>query len=46
MAGYDARQGRPRLSAWLDRVAEETDPYYKEAHKMLNQIANQESSKL
>ncbi|XP_012216047.2 glutathione S-transferase theta-3 [Linepithema humile] len=39
MAGYEPRTGRPRLTAWMDRVAKETSPYYEEAHKFLNQIA-------
>nr|ARN17843.1 glutathione-S-transferase 5 [Cephus cinctus] len=40
MAGFDPREGRPQLTAWLERVAEETNPHYDEAHKYVNQIAN------
>jgi len=42
MAGYEPKKGRPRLTAWMNKVAEETSPYYQEAHKFLNQIAAQE----
>lgn len=35
-ADYDPRDGRPNLTAWLDRVSEETTPYYEEAHELLN----------
>lgn len=40
MAGYEPRTGRPILKAWLDRVREETNPFYDEAHKVLNKIAS------
>ncbi|XP_011876035.1 PREDICTED: glutathione S-transferase theta-1-like [Vollenhovia emeryi] len=46
MAGYEPRKGRPRLTAWMDKVAAETSPHYQEAHKFLNQIAAQPSPKL
>lgn len=39
VAGYDPREGRPHLSAWLDRVSRETAPYYQEAHAFLNKLA-------
>jgi len=41
MAGYDPKKGRPRLTAWIEKVAAETNPHYQEAHKFLNQIAAQ-----
>ncbi|KAJ8679870.1 hypothetical protein QAD02_015657 [Eretmocerus hayati] len=41
LGGYDPRTGRPNLTAWLNRVIEETSPYYQEAHTDLNQIASQ-----
>ncbi|KAJ8679869.1 hypothetical protein QAD02_015656 [Eretmocerus hayati] len=40
MAGFEPREGRPKLSAWLDRVKHETSPHYEEAHKHLNKLAN------
>jgi len=43
MAGYDPKKGRPRLTAWFEKVIAETSPHYQEAHKFLNQIAAQES---
>ncbi|RLU21362.1 hypothetical protein DMN91_005735 [Ooceraea biroi] len=38
MAGYDPKKGRPRLAAWMERVAKETSPHYQEAHKFVQQI--------
>ncbi|KAG5326039.1 GSTT1 transferase, partial [Acromyrmex heyeri] len=42
MAGYDPKKGRPRLTAWMEKVVMETSPHYQEAHKFLNQIAAQQ----
>ena len=42
MAGYDLKKGRPRLTAWMEKVIMETNPHYQEAHKFLNQIAAQQ----
>lgn len=39
MAGYDPTKGRPKLTAWMEKVVEATSPYYQEAHKFLNKIA-------
>ncbi|NP_001165927.1 glutathione S-transferase T3 isoform X1 [Nasonia vitripennis] len=39
-AGYDPRDDRPKLTAWLDRVSRETSPFYQEAHANLNEVAN------
>lgn len=39
LAGYDARVGRPHLTAWMQRVKETTQPDYDEAHKILNKFA-------
>lgn len=43
IAGYDARKGRPILSAWMDRVRKETNPFYDEAHTILNKLADKSS---
>lgn len=40
IAGYNPQEGRPRLSAWMKRVADETSPYYQEAHIFLNKLVN------
>nr|XP_031829003.1 glutathione S-transferase theta-1-like [Nomia melanderi]XP_031829004.1 glutathione S-transferase theta-1-like [Nomia melanderi]XP_031829005.1 glutathione S-transferase theta-1-like [Nomia melanderi] len=40
IAGYDPRNGRPRLASWMTKVAEITHPYYEEAHIFLNKLAN------
>ncbi|KYQ57318.1 Glutathione S-transferase theta-1 [Trachymyrmex zeteki] len=42
MAGYDPKKGRPRLTAWMEKVVTETSPHFQEAHKFLNQIAAQQ----
>lgn len=39
MAGYDPKKGRPRLAAWMERVAKEISPHYQEGHKFLNILA-------
>jgi glutathione S-transferase len=39
IAGFEPRQGRPKLAAWLDRVRNEANPYYDEAHTILNKMA-------
>lgn len=46
MAGYDPKKERPRLTAWMEKVAAETSPHYQEAHKFLNQIAAQPQQNL
>lgn len=47
LAGYDPRKGRPRLTAWMERVAKDTAPHYEEAHKFLNLMVEQaEKSKI
>nr|XP_050860469.1 glutathione S-transferase theta-3-like [Vespula vulgaris]XP_050860479.1 glutathione S-transferase theta-3-like [Vespula vulgaris]XP_050860489.1 glutathione S-transferase theta-3-like [Vespula vulgaris] len=49
LAGYDPRAEWPGIKAWLERVQQETSPYYDEAHKLLNnsiQQQNQAASKL
>lgn len=45
MAGYEPKKGRPRLTAWLERVQAETSPHYQEAHKFLHDIVAQGSQK-
>lgn len=32
IAGYSAAEGRPKLGAWMERVKKELNPYYDEAH--------------
>lgn len=38
MAGYDPTIGRPKLAAWWGRVKKETNPYYDEAHAVVEKI--------
>jgi len=45
MAGYDARTEYPKIAAWMERVRQDLNPYYDEAHRILNKIAGH-SSKL
>ncbi|KAI7815383.1 glutathione S-transferase [Rhyzopertha dominica] len=40
MAGYDPKNGRPKLAEWLDRVRQETNPFYDEAHEVLNRAVS------
>ncbi|KAJ8929157.1 hypothetical protein NQ314_018181 [Rhamnusium bicolor] len=46
MAGYDAKEGRPVLKSWMERVRNECNPYYDEAHEMVNKIAESSLIKL
>lgn len=48
VADYNPFEGRPRLSAWYQKVKEVTNPFYDEAHKIINKIAisNQKKPKL
>ncbi|XP_043261383.1 glutathione S-transferase theta-1-like [Colletes gigas] len=40
VGGYDPWEGRPRLTAWMKRVSEETSPHYQDAHVFLNKLVN------
>ncbi|KAJ8942023.1 hypothetical protein NQ318_002777 [Aromia moschata] len=35
MTGFEPTEGRPMLQAWLDRVKNECNPYYEEAHQVV-----------
>ncbi|XP_055712180.1 glutathione S-transferase theta-1 [Phlebotomus papatasi] len=43
---YDFRKGRPRLTAWLEKVRSSSNPHYDEAHKILKKLAEKTSAKL
>ncbi|KAL7294120.1 hypothetical protein TKK_0012151 [Trichogramma kaykai] len=43
MVGYDPRKGRPKLSAWLDRVAKATSPHYEDALVRLEKVVVKKS---
>ncbi|KAL1109970.1 hypothetical protein AAG570_014079 [Ranatra chinensis] len=40
LTGYDVRDGRPFLSAWLERVRTITSPHYDAVHNEINRIAS------
>lgn len=46
MAGYDPREGRPNLSAWMERVKKATSPFYEEAHVRLNKLTDKNEQQL
>ncbi|KAH1007063.1 hypothetical protein HUJ04_004342 [Dendroctonus ponderosae] len=47
LAAYDVTKDRPILKAWLERVREECNPVYSEAHAVLNRlVAKNSQSKL
>nr|XP_022913304.1 glutathione S-transferase theta-1-like [Onthophagus taurus] len=46
MAGYNPREGRPILNAWMDRVQATLNPYFDEAHKIVNKIVSKSKAKL
>ncbi|KRT86754.1 Glutathione S-transferase [Oryctes borbonicus] len=41
--GYDPKAGRPKLAAFLERVRNEANPFYDEAHEEIYKIAGLES---
>uniref|UniRef100_A0A6B2E8D9 glutathione transferase n=1 Tax=Phlebotomus kandelakii TaxID=1109342 RepID=A0A6B2E8D9_9DIPT len=43
---FDFRKGRPKLSAWMDKVRSATNPFYDEAHKILQRISKTTAAKL
>jgi glutathione S-transferase len=45
IADYDPFAGRPRLTSWYQRVRELTNPFYDEAHNVLNKIVNSNKKK-
>ncbi|XP_058798066.1 glutathione S-transferase theta-3 [Phymastichus coffea] len=40
LADYDPREGRPNLTAWLDRVSKELSPHYNHAHAGVNEVSS------
>ncbi|CAH1405487.1 unnamed protein product [Nezara viridula] len=45
MCGYDPRNGRPKLTAYMNNIRAETNPYYDEACELLNSISAKKLSK-
>lgn len=45
IADYDPFEGRPKLSSWYNKVKEITNPFYDEAHSIINKIVNTNKSK-
>lgn len=45
-AEYDPFQGRPNLSKWYEEVKRATNPYYEEAHVILNKVVQKNKAKL
>lgn len=41
MAGFDPLANRPKLTKWFARVQTEFSPFYKEAHKVIEQTAEE-----
>jgi hypothetical protein len=39
IAHYDARTEYPKIAAWIERVRHDLNPYYDEAHGILNKMA-------
>lgn len=46
MSKYDVTIGRPKITAWMNRVQNELQPHYDEVFASLNKIAKQNTSKL
>jgi glutathione S-transferase len=45
IADYDPFNGRPKLTSWYERVKKATNPYYEEAHAIVNKIVNSNKNK-
>jgi glutathione S-transferase len=43
MAQYNPFESRPKLKSWYERVKNATNPYYDEAHVILNKIVQKTS---
>ncbi len=43
VAGYDPSLGRPKLAEWLKLVRETTNPYYDDAHHVVNKLMMENS---
>lgn len=43
IAGYDPSAGRPKLGKWMKLVKEKTNPYYDEAHQIVNKLMMENS---
>jgi hypothetical protein len=39
IANYDARTEYPRIAAWMERVRQDLNPHYDEAHSIINKMA-------
>jgi len=44
MAGYDARTEYPKIAAWMERVRQDLNPHYDEAHRYVNKIAGRRAN--
>jgi len=45
IADYNPFEGRPRLTKWYQKVKEITNPYYDQAHAILNKIVTSNDNK-
>ncbi|XP_045129234.1 glutathione S-transferase theta-1-like [Portunus trituberculatus] len=46
MAGYDVCEGRPLVTAWLQRVREAFHPYYDEGHAIVSKVRAKQGFKI
>ncbi|KAG5684922.1 hypothetical protein PVAND_014130 [Polypedilum vanderplanki] len=46
MAVINTFEGRPKLTKWYERVKEVTNPYYDEAHVIVNKVIQKNKSKI
>ncbi|XP_014254251.1 glutathione S-transferase theta-1-like [Cimex lectularius] len=45
LTGYDPKEGRPALAAWMERVRNATNPHYDKVHSRLNNLSKKYSTK-
>lgn len=46
ISGFDPTLNRPNLAEWLKLVRQLTNPFYDEAHVILNKLREKEKAKL
>lgn len=45
MAGYDVCEGRPILTAWMQRVRDTLQPHYDDGHRIVKKIQTKQGLK-
>lgn len=38
MVGFDPKEGRPKMAAWMERVRSGLSPHYDDGHVIVNKV--------